>query len=494
MKGFYMNTIPTFMNTLRTLTIFGVVFLMVGVSVAAEPVGWRTDGTGKYPDATPPTEWGIETNIVWDAPLAGWSNASPVVVGDRIFTCIESDKLVCLSKTDGKILWQAQANYKNTLTPGQLGEMKAASEKMGAITKKIKPLKNRKRKLYKQLKQLKQSSPAASTQPEEQKTSDQIQAEIKDLDGQINAIDDQAEPLKRFAKPTPHGVNGWTSQTPVTNGKVVGVLFGSGIAACYDMDGNRVWARFIESPRLHWSMSASPVIVGDKLIVAVNDLVALDLATGDVAWTVKSEPQYGTPVVTKIGDVDVVLSTDGKIIRAADGKVLASDIIKLTYSSPVVQDGVVYYIQEGCKAIRLPKEATEAFQPEVLWEIPAKPKKGQNNRTEIRYYSSPIVHDGLIYSTTRYKEFIVIDAENGEVVYEKKLEIGRKKDQMYPSLVLAGGLLFVTCDNGETIVLTPGREYKEIARNTLKPFRSTPVFLGDKMYVRARRNFYCIGK
>ena len=45
-----------------------------------------------------------------------------------------------------------------------------------------------------------------------------------------------------------------------------------------------------------------------------------------------------------------------------------------------------------------------------------------------------------------------------------------------------------------TIVLEPGREYKEIARNTLETFRSTPVFEGRRMYVRTLKHLWCIGK
>src|ERR1700712_4272258 len=68
------------------------------------PVGWRGDGTGRYPGAAGPTVWertagaaGYTTKgIVWMAPLPNIGVGSPIVVGDRIFLTAEVDDLLCL--------------------------------------------------------------------------------------------------------------------------------------------------------------------------------------------------------------------------------------------------------------------------------------------------------------------------------------------------------------------------------------------------------------
>jgi len=52
-------------------------------------VGWRTDGTGTYPKANPLTKWSTTQNVIWKTPLAKWSNATPIIVGDRLFVCGE---------------------------------------------------------------------------------------------------------------------------------------------------------------------------------------------------------------------------------------------------------------------------------------------------------------------------------------------------------------------------------------------------------------------
>ena len=249
------------------------------------------------------------------------------------------------------------------------------------------------------------------------------------------------------------------------------------------MKGDRKWVTFIEKPTHRYGHCASPLIAGDKVLVVIENLTALDLKSGKVVWTAKSKHQWGSPVAGRIGDTDVAITANGEIVRIADGTVLAGGVSKLEYCAAVVKDGIAYFIENGGKAIRLPAVASDSIEVKELWKTT--PKKD-------RYYASPVVHDGLIYACTRNRVFSVIDAEDGKVVYEKKLDLGG--GTMYPSITLAGGLLYVSIDNGTTVVLEPGREYKEIARNKLEAFRSTPVFIGKRMYVRGLKNLYCVGE
>lgn len=44
------------------------------------------------------------------------------------------------------------------------------------------------------------------------------------------------------------------------------------------------------------------------------------------------------------------------------------------------------------------------------------------------------------------------------------------------------------------MVVQPRREFKELARNKLEPFRSSLVFDGKRRYVRTGNNLYRIGE
>ena len=116
----------------------------------------------------------------------------------------------------------------------------------------------------------------------------------------------------------------------------------------------------------------------------------------------------------------------------------------------------------------------------------------QTEQEKDRYYASPLVHNGLIYAITQKSVFSVIDGKDGSVIRQKKLELG--DGTVYPSITLAGEYLFVSNDNGQTLVLKPGAEYKEIAINKIEGFRSSPVFVGNRLYVRGLQHLYCIGQ
>ena len=118
----------------------------------ARPVGWRGDGSGRFCGAEPVLEWSDGTvlrqvegakgrptrrcwrdpqlpakNILWRTALPSWSNASPIVVGDKVFVMSEptgyAPSLVCLDGRDGTILWQHEVDHLDLLPPDRRGEI-----------------------------------------------------------------------------------------------------------------------------------------------------------------------------------------------------------------------------------------------------------------------------------------------------------------------------------------------------------------------------------
>ena len=293
-------------------------------------------------------------------------------------------------------------------------------------------------------------------------------------------------PYEKFIKPPAHNVNGCTSMTPVTDGKHVWVLFGTGVTACYDTEGTRRWIAYVERPRQGYGTSASPVLAGGKVMLHVNDMTALDAATGKEAWKCSGlRHSWGTSLVTKLGGDEVLVTPGGDMVRVSDGKRIARRVSRLEYNAPLIDDGKIYYIQHGGGCFRVPADAGDSVKPEKIWGCT--PKKD-------RYYSSPVMHDGLIYAIMRNRIMSVIDAKTGQVVYEQQLSGKLGRGQAYSSITLGGDHIFVSSDDGTTLVLRPGRTYEEVARNKLESFRSSPVLRGSRMYVRGRGHLWCIGK
>jgi outer membrane protein assembly factor BamB len=171
------------------------------------------------------------------------------------------------------------------------------------------------------------------------------------------------------------------------------------------------------------------------------------------------------------------------MVRAEDGKILADGLGSCGSNSPVLHKGIVYYVRGGVSAVRLPATIDGPMKLKPLW-------KG-NVKGDGYWFSSPVVHDGLLYAASDQGVLTVLDAGTGERVYEKRLNLG---GSTYPSISLAGKRIYVSSDNGTTVVVQPGREYKQLARNKLETFRSSLVFDGKRVYVRTAKALYCIGE
>lgn len=441
--------------------------------LTAEPVGWRTNGLGAYPQATPPKTWAKDKHVVWCAKMPGWSNASPVLSGDKIFVCSEPAILLCVNRKDGNLLWQKEVAYQDLMTPEDKEKFATEQKQAEELQKQLKPLERQLSDLKKKL------ATDAATKEESQKKIDALKPQVDEFKKKLSDL-----PLSaKYARPGAEPSNGYSSSTPVTDGQLVYSVCGLSLVACHDAGGNRKWLTLLEKPPHNWGQSASPLLIGDKLIVQIADLVALNVKDGSEAWRAKVPWAWGSPIHAKIGGVDVAITPKGNIVRVSDGKVLAEKLCALEFNAPILDQGVVYFIQNGGKAVKLPEQAADVLKPEVLWTT--KPKAD-------RYYASPILHAGLLYAITRANLFSAIDAKTGEVVYEKQLDLGG--GTAYPSLALAGNLLYVSSDSGTTLVLELGREYKEVSKNVLESFRCSPVFEGKHMFIRTRSGLYCIGE
>ena len=98
----------------------------------------------------------------------------------------------------------------------------------------------------------------------------------------------------------------------------------------------------------------------------------------------------------------------------------------------------------------------------------------------------------ILTSHARSEMFLlVVDAQTGEVVHQRKLPL---EGTVYSSVTLAGGRLYFTSEAGTTVILTCGREPKQIARNRLERLRSSPVFAEKRLYLRTLGRLYCIGQ
>lgn len=447
-------------NKLRVVAVMSVFTCCVSSVFAAESIGWRGDGTGRFAAADPPQTWSPEDNVVWKAELPGRSLASPIVVGDRVFVTANPTELLCFSAGDGRLLWQRSHGYTDVFDNEKGQSIERDHEQAREIQKQIGELHRERR----------DAEEAGQAEKKEQ------------LQEQISALDEKVRELRTFPPPA-DGEPGNTGGTPTSDGRSVFALFGNGIVSSHTLDGRRNWMVFAEAGS--GDQSASPLLIDGKLIVHLRGLIALDAESGETLWRTETASRHGSPVAAVLGETKVIVTPAGAIVRLDDGQVLARDQFRLGHSSPLVQDDLIYAMEDNQpKALRLTleEEKGDNFRLPVVWEV----KSSKTKRL-----ASPIYHEGLLYSATEQGIFEVTDAKTGERVYRKRLNFdGGRAD---PSLCLAGELIYISSNRGATIVIRPGREYDEVARNSLDDFKSSLCFAGSRMYVRTKGHLWCIG-
>ena len=117
----------------------------------------------------------------------------------------------------------------------------------------------------------------------------------------------------------------YASPSPVTDGKHVWALMGSGDLACFDLSGRSVWRLNLQKRYgrfdIQFGMSSTPLLTGDHLYLQVIHgpmrgesepayVVAIDKVTGKEAW--KKVRQTGAQVECKHSYASPVLYDDGK--------------------------------------------------------------------------------------------------------------------------------------------------------------------------------------
>ncbi len=429
------------------LGLFGLLVSVLVVPASSQPLQnpppddlwpqWRgPDGTGIASTSQFPLEWSNEKNVLFRFPLPGPAGSTPVIAGEKIFlTTAAGDDLhlMCIS-TAGKELWNRKIASGNQTARVDEGNSASAS--------------------------------------------------------------------------------------PITDGKHVWAMFGDGSLVCFTVDGEETWRKDLQQEygafEIQFGMTSTPVMHGGVLYLqlihgewnrdpSVGILAALDAATGEEKWSVKrktdaiseNKHSYASPVIYDDGTHAYMIShgadfvtghslEDGSEVWRCGGlnpKDRYNEYLRFV-ASPAVGNGlIVVPTAKGgpVVAIRPGGQGDITGSDYVVWQVdrvtPDVP--------------SPLVTDEYIYICRENGIVVCLDAKTGEIFYNERTNGHNHR----ASPVLSGDRWLITSRQGVITVLQAGPDFKVLAENNMRePVASSPVIMGDRIYIRSFDALYAIGQ
>ncbi|HVY68344.1 MAG TPA: PQQ-binding-like beta-propeller repeat protein [Verrucomicrobiae bacterium] len=319
-----------------------------------------------------------------------------------------------------------------------------------------------------------------------------------------------------------HKFNTYASPTPVIEPGRVYVTFGSPGTACLDTKTGKVlWERRDFVCNHYRGAGSSPIIYQNLLLMTFDGsdhqfVAALDKQTGKTVWQVNRSLDYkdlgpdgkpesegdwrkafATPHVAVMDGVPTMLSSGAKAHYGYDpltGKELWRVEERTCHSAgtrPVVGFGMVF-IPTGWSNGQLlalkpghngevidandPKTESPTKQLQLVWK---------SKRSVPRKPSLLLVND-LLFANDDGGIMTCYEAKTGTEVWRERIGGNYSAAPVY-----AEGRVYCFSEEGKTVVLEAGRQFKVLAENTLPDgFMASPAVVGKALYLRTKTALY----
>ena len=287
--------------------------------------------------------------------------------------------------------------------------------------------------------------------------------------------------------------NGHASATAVTDGERVIAAFGAAGIVCYDMQGNLQWHHELPGFRTTHGAASSPLLYQDSVIFihdqnrAESIFLALDKRTGSVLWRGTRPKAMGwcTPVAVRVEGHDELLFAGGKRLTAYD-PATGEELWYLDGPTREVVPTIVVgprliYSASGRNGPTLgvrPGGHGDVYETHLAWRT----VRGGP------HVPSPVYFEGLLFTVNDTGIATCLDAETGELVWQKRLG-----DRFSASPLVAEGRLYCCGESGTTYVLRAGETFEQLAVNDLEsPILASPAALGERLFIRTEDELFCL--
>jgi outer membrane protein assembly factor BamB len=290
--------------------------------------------------------------------------------------------------------------------------------------------------------------------------------------------------------------------TPCVHDGMVYTLGNTGVLACWEAaSGKPVWkVETLAVPKkdnLFFGISASPLVVGDKVVVqggggGSKGLRAYDLKTGKHVWTAGDDPaSYAAPTLL---DQQIVALTGANLMAVSPAgevrwKFPFKDQLNESSTTPI-KAGDVYIassVTAGMVAVRVPDQDGKPT-PVQVWKNPKL----------TCYFSTPITAGkdhlflvtGVASLTNPSITLRCVELATGKETWSRP-NVGKYHAAL---LRLADGNMLMHDDHGDLTLLAPNaKEYQELAKSkACGPTWAHPAIAGGKIFVRDNKELVCL--
>ena len=305
-----------------------------------------------------------------------------------------------------------------------------------------------------------------------------------------------------------------SSPSPVTDGRNVYVMTGTGILKGFDFSGKELWSRDIQQDYgtfgLNWGYASSPLLFEDSLYVQVlhgmktdapSYVMRIEKKTGKTLWKVdrptsairESPDSYTTPGLLRHGKtIEIVITggdcvtghdpATGKEIWRANGLNPENNPFYRIVASPIIFNDIIYAPTRVKPLLALKAGGKgDVTSSHVLWSTANGPD-----------VPTPVTDGKYFYIVKDNGVVFCLDAKTGAEVYGQQ----RLKSGIYSgSPVLADGKIYVTNEDGLTSVIAAGPKFELLAENALNEYTlSSPAISDGRIYIKTSGHLYAIGK
>jgi outer membrane protein assembly factor BamB len=327
------------------------------------------------------------------------------------------------------------------------------------------------------------------------------------------------------------GRNNMASPSPVTDGKSVFVIFGTGDLAAFDYAGNELWKRNLAKEygrfSINWLYGASPLLYNGKLYVEVlqrnpappnytsaidgrgereSFLLCIDPKSGKNIWRHlrpsnaldESQESYASPIPCAGKNGTEIIMVGGDCTTASDantgdelwrcgGLNSRNDPTFRMVPSPVVADGLVISCapkREPVFAIKVMETGSPFTRSRIVWTFSDFPSD----------CVTPLFYKGKLFVFDGDKQMMTcLDPKTGTKKWDGNVGV---REIFRASPLGADGKIYCISERGTVVVLSAGDEFKVLSTIPMgeEPVRASIAAAEGHLFIRTARNLYCIGR